>query len=290
VTVRSKALLMTIGSFARASRLSVKALRLYDQHDLLKPREVDVHSGYRYYHPDQLDRARLIATLRELAMPLDVVADLLAGEDYAETDRRLAFWWAGQENVTRVRRGLVQSLRASFDPALSGADHSDEDKAAVSVAYRSVPQLLLLTEKRSVAVHRLPAFIAEAIGRLQPLTTTRAGTPDNPVVVIYHGRVNADSDGPVEVCLALEPDAPLEPRRLPTGVNHRRQDAHREAFVTLTKRQLVYPDILAAYDQIAARIIADGETTAGPPREYYFTDIRSAKPEQPVCHAAVPLA
>lgn len=62
--------LMTIGAFARAVRLSPKALRLYDELGLLPPAAVDGESGYRFYHPDQLEQARLIAWLRRLGMPL----------------------------------------------------------------------------------------------------------------------------------------------------------------------------------------------------------------------------
>jgi protein phosphatase len=39
--------LLTIGAFARASRLSPKALRLYDELDLLRPARVDPDTGYR---------------------------------------------------------------------------------------------------------------------------------------------------------------------------------------------------------------------------------------------------
>ena len=62
--------LLTIGAFARAAGLSPKALRLYDELGLLAPAAVDPGSGYRFYHPDQLEPARLIAWLRRLGMPL----------------------------------------------------------------------------------------------------------------------------------------------------------------------------------------------------------------------------
>ncbi len=62
--------MLTIGAFARASRLSPKALRLYDELDLLRPARVDPDTGYRYYAPAQLERARLVAWLRRLGMPL----------------------------------------------------------------------------------------------------------------------------------------------------------------------------------------------------------------------------
>ena len=52
-------------SFARASRLSPKALRLYDRQGLLPPDRVDPVTGYRYYREDRLSAARLIVRLRD---------------------------------------------------------------------------------------------------------------------------------------------------------------------------------------------------------------------------------
>ncbi|MFE2586833.1 MerR family transcriptional regulator, partial [Streptomyces sp. NPDC059378] len=62
--------LLTIGAFAKASRLSPKALRLYDELELLRPAQVDPVTGYRYYAQAQLEQARLVAWLRRLGMPL----------------------------------------------------------------------------------------------------------------------------------------------------------------------------------------------------------------------------
>jgi DNA-binding transcriptional MerR regulator len=56
---------MSIGDFTRRSRLSPKALRLYDGLGLLSPSRVDELSGYRYYEGAQLGQARLIAALRQ---------------------------------------------------------------------------------------------------------------------------------------------------------------------------------------------------------------------------------
>jgi len=69
--------LLTIGEFARLARLSQKALRLYDELGLLRPFRVDEWSGYRYYAPSQLERARLVAWLRRLGMPLAQIGAVL---------------------------------------------------------------------------------------------------------------------------------------------------------------------------------------------------------------------
>jgi PPM family protein phosphatase len=62
--------LMGIGEFAELSWLSPRALRLYDELGLLPPARVDPDSGYRWYAPAQLERARLVASLRQLDIPL----------------------------------------------------------------------------------------------------------------------------------------------------------------------------------------------------------------------------
>lgn len=69
--------LMTIGAFSQATRLSLKALRLYDQLGLLPPARVDEATGYRYYAPEQVEAARLVFLLRQLGMPLQKIAAVL---------------------------------------------------------------------------------------------------------------------------------------------------------------------------------------------------------------------
>ncbi|WP_016697107.1 MerR family transcriptional regulator [Actinoalloteichus spitiensis] len=100
---------LSIGEFARASGLTPKALRLYDELGLLRPAQVAPWSGYRSYDRDQLDRARLVASLRGLGMPLArirVVADLPPAAAAAE----VASYWRQVEADTAARRQLATHL------------------------------------------------------------------------------------------------------------------------------------------------------------------------------------
>ena len=56
--------MLKIGDFSRLSRVTVKALRYYDEIGLLKPVEVDRFTGYRYYSVDQLPRLNRIIVLK----------------------------------------------------------------------------------------------------------------------------------------------------------------------------------------------------------------------------------
>ena len=71
---------MPIGRFARSCRLSVKALRHYDELGLLSPAYVDPQSGYRYYAREQARDAVMIGMLRSLDLPLAVVRRALAAD------------------------------------------------------------------------------------------------------------------------------------------------------------------------------------------------------------------
>ncbi|MDX3097187.1 protein phosphatase 2C domain-containing protein [Streptomyces sp. ME19-03-3] len=113
--------LLTIGSFSRASRLSPKALRLYDELGLLTPARVDPVTGYRLYAPDQLDQARLVAWLRRLRMPLARIQQVCTLEAGPAAEEIRAFW-AQVEADTAARRDLATFLIDHLswkDPAMS---------------------------------------------------------------------------------------------------------------------------------------------------------------------------
>ncbi|MFD9512162.1 MerR family transcriptional regulator [Streptomyces mirabilis] len=101
--------MLTIGAFAKACRLSPKALRLYDELELLRPARVDPETGYRYYAVAQLERARLVAWLRRIGMPLARIRQVCALDD-GSAAREIRAYWARVEAETAGRRELVAFL------------------------------------------------------------------------------------------------------------------------------------------------------------------------------------
>ncbi|MGD0556988.1 MAG: protein phosphatase 2C domain-containing protein [Streptosporangiaceae bacterium] len=101
--------LLSSGDFARASGLSRKALRLYDELGLLKPKSVDPYTGYRGYGPGQLEQARLVAWLRRLGMPLERIQATVAMPPH-EAAGELKAYWDGIEAETAARRELASFL------------------------------------------------------------------------------------------------------------------------------------------------------------------------------------
>lgn len=101
--------LVTIGEFARLSRLSAKALRRYDELGLLRPALVDPVNGYRYYDLAQAEGARLVAWLRRIGMPLSRIGRVVA-LDAGAAAVEIRAYWARVEAETAARRDLAMYL------------------------------------------------------------------------------------------------------------------------------------------------------------------------------------
>lgn len=262
---------MTIGVFARRSRLSAKALRLYDRIGLLQPAAVDRFSGYRTYSVRQLEDARLIGRLRRLDMPLEVINRIFRTEDSARRLELITSWWNRVEADTAARRQLVRFLT-----------RQEKGTVMADVQTREVPEQHVLTEQRHTTVAGLSDWIGEGFGRLMAAADS-AGGVTGAAFVVYHGEVNEDSDGPVELCVPI--GAPPGP-----GLAARTESAHREAFVRIAKSQVEFPQILGAYEQVEQWIRDNGHTSVAPPREIYFNDFMAAGPDDLVCDVAWPMA
>lgn len=146
---------MSIGDFARETGLTPKALRLYDEMGLVRPAEVDEFSGYRYYREEQLGRARLVARLRLIGMPLDrikVVAELPSGAKAAE----LMSYWRQVEADTSSRRAMVavlaKELRAKENDMLISDTHHPAVASRMGIGSRDSQLDALMTGTRVYAV------------------------------------------------------------------------------------------------------------------------------------------
>jgi DNA-binding transcriptional MerR regulator len=267
--------LLTIGQFARRSRLSPKALRLYERLGVLTPAHVDPTNGYRRYRQSQLPAARLVALLRRLDMPLARVAEVIAAP-VPRGAALLASYWDEVEHRVASQRELAAYLRVR----LIGKEGSFD---MFEIRQRDVPEQVVLTEQRHITAGELPTWIPVAMDRLLKSAEDHGGVAGSPFVV-YHGEVNEDSDGPVEVCVPVDPAREGAP-----NAAMRREPAHHEAYTRITKAQVEFPQILAAYEAVDQWIGANGRRMGDSPREVYFADWDAAGPNDEVCDVAFPL-
>ena len=156
--------LMTSGAFARASGLSRKALRLYDELGLLHPARVDPETLYRFYDPRQLEQARLVAWLRRLGMPLALIRSV-SGLPPARAAGELAAYWAkveaetdGQAGARHLPHRLPVGKRPGKDIAMS------DSQGTLTVRYGMRSDIGLHREDNEDAAYAGARLLAVADG------------------------------------------------------------------------------------------------------------------------------
>lgn len=169
----------------------------------------------------------------------------------------------------------------------------------MDVRVRDVPELTVVTEERVVDQPELEAWLPGAMARVSTTAgdyggvadttvlpfTDRAAFPAAPVfIVAYEGNPN---NGPctVVVCAPMVPGNPA-----PAGTPWVTMPAHREAYVRVTKDDVMSGALDGAYDAIDGWIATNGHEIAGLPRETYWTDFFDAAPVEDVFDVAFPIA
>jgi DNA-binding transcriptional MerR regulator len=247
--------LMSIGEFARLSRLSAKALRLYDELGLLPPAQVDPDSGYRWYAAGQLDKARLVASLRQIGMPLAQIRRILSLEPEA-TAAQVAAYWSGAEADHAARRDLAGSLV----DRLTG-----KRNVMYEVNVRDIPARSLLCLLRHASSEQEVWDLGkEVIGMLKTQPPPRVDGVAGAAFLIYYGEVNQDSDGPVEFCWPVPQDLAGQIAASFPGLTLRTERAHQEACVHAS------PDPLTAAQ---AQLISDSATAWAAEHERQPSDL-----------------
>lgn len=116
----------SISEVAKASKVSSRTLRHYDQLGLLEP-AYTAHNGYRYYGEHELLRLQRILLLRELGLGLETIGEVLDGQAdpvealavhrkwlLAERDRLDRMSRTVDATITALRQGAPMSAENIF--------------------------------------------------------------------------------------------------------------------------------------------------------------------------------
>ena len=157
------ATMLTIGDFSRMTHLSVKALRHYHDLGVLEPAAVDPFTGYRLYDTSQVGSAQVIRRLRDLGMPLDSIAAVLAAPDLEARNREIATHLTRMERQLEQTQASVAALRALLTgPAVRPAIELRTIAAVTALAVREVVDAAELNDWGSEAFDALAAALTAA--------------------------------------------------------------------------------------------------------------------------------
>ena len=166
-----------------------------------------------------------------------------------------------------LRRGQDQSV-AIYVP-INGSLYElqkKEKQMSPTVKTTEQPDRQLLSITRHVYIGELHDHLRKSYEQLAKLiAATGVEQVGNPVA-IYHGHVNEEHNGPVEVGIPVK-SVPAVNGDIQSGT----LDGGAVAYTLLTLRQAHFPEILGYYDAVYEWIEENGHQIAGSPREVYMT-------------------
>ena len=234
-----------MGRFAQAVGLSRKALRLYDQLEILVPDHVDPQSGYRYYSPVQFEQARFIRMLRAMDMPLAGIRQVLEAATADETvrlvlDCQKAFE-AKADQVHQASQKVLAYLRKENDTVL------------IEVTIQEFMTRQVVSIKKNITIPAFHQFIPEALAQLKTQVEAGGGVISGNPICFYYGPVNESDDGPVEICMPFEgkvnPGEKFQIHEVP---------AHKGAIRRTASGQISFPEIMEAWDAVISWVNKSG--------------------------------
>ena len=141
-----------------------------------------------------------------------------------------------------------------------------ETQMSPSVRTTEQPDRHMLSITRHVYINELHDHLRESYEQIAALVAESGVEQDGKPVAIYHGEVNEDKNGPVEVGIPVKTVPPvsgdIKSATLPGGSI---------AYTSLTLRQAHFPEILGYYDAVYKWIEENGHQIADSPREVYET-------------------
>jgi DNA-binding transcriptional MerR regulator/effector-binding domain-containing protein len=183
---------LSIGEFSHVAHLTIKALRHYHDQGLLVPELVDEETGYRYYGPGSLERARAIQALKEMGFSLAEIATLLAeAADDADLGAALARKVAQIETEIKEQKLMQKRIREFLDFL---KESEEPAYAGEIIAEEQVPEMLVLGLRHQGSY--------QEIGRLIGMVFRKAGrhAAGGPFCLYYDGEYKEDG-ADFEVCV-----------------------------------------------------------------------------------------
>lgn len=133
----------------------------------------------------------------------------------------------------------------------------------VNVKTINPQQVVSLT--RRVKVDKLESTIQQSIKELNALVQEQNTSATAVPFGIYHGTINEQDDGPIEICLPVSGQVKTQ-----GNVVAKQLEGGNAACVTMVGKQCNFPEILSGYDAAADWIQRNGYEMAESPREVWY--------------------
>ena len=245
---------LAIGTFSRATHMSVKTLRHYHRIGLLEPAAVDPATGYRRYTTDQIPTAQIITRFRALDMPLDEVQAVLAAPDVRTRNEVIA------AHLHRLEAGLARTQRA----VASLRDLLQHPSSTAAVVHRNVAAAPAAAIREIVGLKEALFWYQGALGELYATLAAQHVLAAGPGGGIFSNRLFSHERGPATIFIPIAGTVRPMGRVVPLVV-----PATELATIVHAGP---HTGIDRAYGALATYVTEHALAVARPIREYYLID------------------
>ncbi len=175
--------------------------------------------------------------------------------------------YAESANAPGLRRGRDEGV-AIYVP-INGSLYElqkKEKEMSPKVQTTELPDRQMLSITRHVYIGELHDHLRESYDQLAEFIAEAGVERDGKPVAIYHGHVNEENNGPVEVGIPVKA-VPAVSGDVQSGT----LNGGSVACIALTLRQAHFPEILGFYDEVYKWLEDNGHQIVGSPREVYVT-------------------
>lgn len=195
-----------ISDFSRITNLTIKALRYYDEENILTPSYRDEANSYRYYDENDFKKAQLIVMLRGLDFSISEIKDILVNCDYPED---LSYYLEEKKSMIENRiseeKKLIKKINLYIKPV-----NKEESSMNYKIEVKEIAPVIVA----SIRYRGKYSDVGTYIGKIYKAVKNKgAGVPFN---CYYDAEFKEDAD--IELCVPtteLIHDSSISAKRLP---------------------------------------------------------------------------
>ena len=190
-----------IGQFSKITKVTVKALRFYEEEGLLKPEYIDPATGYRYYSSGQLPRMHKITALRQCGFSIAEIRQILSGRGLVQD---LADLFSRQKERLEQQALKTAGQLASINHYLETLGRNR--RMDYEIVLKELPRVLVYSKRMVVESYdtyftEIPKIGAEITAANPGL---RLSEDPSYCFIMYHDGEYKEQDIDIEFCEAVD--------------------------------------------------------------------------------------
>ncbi|CDM70228.1 MerR family transcriptional regulator [Clostridium bornimense] len=253
--------LYKIGLFSQMNKITIKALRHYDEIGLLKPEHIDEFTGYRYYSSAQLPILHEIIALRQIGFSLEEIRDVQAGKSVKELLVKKK-----SEILKKISEETMKLSQVEYY-----LENRDED-CKYDIVLKDLPEVIVASMRTTISSYEDLFKIIPPMGAEMERVGCICAVPEY-CFNIYHDGEYRERDIDVEVCEAV-----VEMKEDSKLIKFKKIDKVELAACTLHKGS--YSDFPKAYSALIKWIEENDYEMIDYPRESYIDGVWNKDSEE----------